>query len=60
MQTLLDRCRQETARLKEELRRGIQFIESGSRLNVPPGEVELLAAKLSEHEALERQYAQSA
>jgi hypothetical protein len=57
MYTLLDRCRVNTARLQDELRRQIQFIESGIRLNVPAGEIAALKAQLSEHESLVEQYA---
>jgi len=42
--TLLDRCRAETARLQEELRRRIRFIEAGIRINTPAGAIEHLRA----------------
>jgi hypothetical protein len=57
MYMLLDRCRANTARLQDELRRQIQFIESGIRLNVPAGELEAVRAQLAEHESLVEQYA---
>lgn len=55
--TLLDRCRAETARLQEELRRRTRFIEAGIRINTPAGAIEHLRAKLSELNALEERYA---
>jgi len=55
--TLLDRCRAETARLQEELRRRIRFIEAGIRINTHAGAIEHLRAKLSELNALEERYA---
>jgi hypothetical protein len=57
MHTLIDLCRANTAHLQAELRRQIQFIESGDRLNVSAGDIDRLRAQLAEHDALVEQYA---
>jgi hypothetical protein len=54
--SLLDRCREQTAALRAELRRGIEFIESGTRLNVPQGELERMKALLSDLDAPMEKY----
>jgi hypothetical protein len=54
--SLLDPCREQTAALQAGLRRGIEFIESGTRLNVPQGELERMKAMLSDLDALMERY----
>jgi hypothetical protein len=56
MRSLLDRCREQTSLLQEELRRGIEFIESGTRLDATKEELERMKTMLSELDALVEKY----
>lgn len=57
MNVLFERCLANTARLQQELRGQIEFIESGIEINVPAGEMDELKTKLAELDALIKQYA---
>jgi hypothetical protein len=59
MKTLLDRCLEQTDRLRGELRRGIEFIETGRRLSAPDRELQRLKAMLSELNFLVDRYVES-
>jgi hypothetical protein len=56
MKSLLDRCLEETDRLRNELRRGIEFIESGTHLNATEEDLETLKARLSALNSLVEKY----